>query len=329
MRGQRGDIGRAPQQLDIGMTADHTTGRAGRVEQDAVIGLAVPPAGRRAGIADQQRGTQAQALQIGPHPFQARRVLVQGSQLQIGNLFQQMPGLAARRGAGIQHPLTGFGGKQRRGQLRGGILHRNRACGEARQRERLNRLVQNQGTVNARDRRSAMSGCGEQRLIIGAAVLAGVDPQGERWPGIVGSDQIGPVVRPVPAQALQQPARVRGLRVLAGRQGRSQFSTPAHSIAQQCITQTHRPGTLQGMRGGYGFGNGGVLGHAQMPELIQAHQQQGAHRVFTGRQRSLQQQIQQCLQLRLPAAYAIAEFLQQAAIAWCGPRQRRWQHAGQ
>ena len=58
------------------------------------------------------------------------RIAVQRQQVDVG-AFQQVAGLAARRGAGIQHAHAILHVQQRRGQLRGRVLHRHQALVKA------------------------------------------------------------------------------------------------------------------------------------------------------------------------------------------------------
>jgi hypothetical protein len=94
-----------------------------------------------AGVGGAQLGLQTEALQGVADTAQARGVLVERQQIEVGPVLQQMGGLATRRGAGVEHP--GSRGQwrqaaravdqQRRGKLRGAVLHRHVASVEARQ----------------------------------------------------------------------------------------------------------------------------------------------------------------------------------------------------
>ena len=133
------DVGFAAQPAHVRVAAHDARGGAGRVEQDGVEGLAVPPRGGSAGVggdapapagpgAAGSRGCARSAPGRRPAPVTSR----------VGQ-FQQVRGLAAGRGAGVEDAQRAPpcdcspSQQQRRGQLGGGVLHRQRAFGEARE----------------------------------------------------------------------------------------------------------------------------------------------------------------------------------------------------
>ncbi|MNI93886.1 hypothetical protein D3C73_1519050 [compost metagenome] len=68
---QGDDVFRLSGQLDVRVPADHASGRAGGVEEDALERFAVPPNGSVAAIGGDQFGIQTQAFEVFPHPHQA------------------------------------------------------------------------------------------------------------------------------------------------------------------------------------------------------------------------------------------------------------------
>src|SRR5262245_6384086 len=64
------DVGRAPQPLDIRMPPDDARGAARHVGEYAIVGPAVPPLPRLAGIAARYAPLQSQAREIRAHPLE-------------------------------------------------------------------------------------------------------------------------------------------------------------------------------------------------------------------------------------------------------------------
>ena len=120
------DVAGAAQPAHVGVAAHDARGAAGRVQQDRVKGLAVPPSVRLAGVGRHRAGLQALALQGLGDAHQALGVGVQRGDVQVGQL-QQVGGLASRRRAGVEHAgpgrqLAAAGvHEQRGGDLRGGV----------------------------------------------------------------------------------------------------------------------------------------------------------------------------------------------------------------
>ncbi len=175
---ERGNVGGATQPADVGVAAGDARGAAGRVEQNAVEGLSVPPGGWMGGVGGEGVRLQAEAVQGVFHPTQTLSVFVEGEQVAIA-AFEQMHGLAARRGAGVEHALARLDVEQGGGVLRGGVLHAHPAALEAGQALNRHRLLQNerlveQGVVWRRARQPARS---ERGLIVGARLKPGVHPQ--------------------------------------------------------------------------------------------------------------------------------------------------------
>jgi hypothetical protein len=96
-----GDIAFTAQPAHVGMAAHDARSCAGRVEQDSVETIAVPPCGRLGGVGRDDPGLQAEAPQRLVNTLATRRIDVQGRDLRVCK-FQQVRRLAARRGASIE-----------------------------------------------------------------------------------------------------------------------------------------------------------------------------------------------------------------------------------
>ena len=121
-RCQSRDIAFAAQPFDVGVALDHAGGGAGRIEQNALEQPAVRPRRRDGAIGADDTRAKAEARQVVVDARHARRVAIQCRERAIGK-FQNMPGLAARSGAGVEHPHPRLNVKQRSGELRTGVLH--------------------------------------------------------------------------------------------------------------------------------------------------------------------------------------------------------------
>ena len=189
--------------------AAHDAGCGTRhIGQDAIEQLAIPPvtglriaglqgacrvrryfaacARRRSGL------LKLQTLQIFGNPRQAPGIVVERDQLYIGGL-QQMPGLAARRRAGVQHPHPILHVEQGRGQLRCCVLHRYQPVHEAGNLAHRQRFFQPHCT------RADLGCCHavgfQQSQIIGHGGLANIDAQGQRRRRIASLQNRLPILR--------------------------------------------------------------------------------------------------------------------------------------
>ena len=98
-RHQRIEVTGAAVQEHVGLAAHDPRGRAGRIDEDGVEGLAVPPGRRRGGVGNQgacgriDALAHAEAAPGGAHALQPRGVDVDGEQAQAGIALEQMPEL--------------------------------------------------------------------------------------------------------------------------------------------------------------------------------------------------------------------------------------------
>ena len=141
--GQLGNVSRPTQPAHVGMAAHDARCRTGRIKQDAVIQSAIPPVFGPTGVANHDVRLQTQALQVLRNAFAAPGVNIQRSDLAVGQL-QQVRGLAAGRGAGVEHPHAVGWREQPGGPLRPGVLDGHEPFGETGEAPHGHRLRQQQ-----------------------------------------------------------------------------------------------------------------------------------------------------------------------------------------
>lgn len=103
---------------------------AGGVQKHRLVRLAVPPIRRLAGVAGDQLGIQAQAVEILADPVKTALVDIEGSDIGIGQL-EQVGRLAARSGASIQYSFAVPRPEQYRGVLCSGVLNADSSLRES------------------------------------------------------------------------------------------------------------------------------------------------------------------------------------------------------
>ena len=210
-----------------------------------------------------------------------------------------MGGFAARRRAGIEHPLSGSQFEQARRKLRRGVLNGEQAFGEPRQCvNRGGRLDSKRvGCVPMRCRVEA--GAGEA---VGQRVLVDAPPDSKPQPSglVVRRDDVGPAVGPVLPQDVQQPIRMRQP-LIAAREPFQQVLAFALESPENRVDQRHGPGLAE-LAGALGaFIDGGVLGGPVLPQLEQSDQDEAPEVAVTPLQRPPQQLRGQPVQCRQPA----------------------------
>src|SRR5213595_3739987 len=106
------------------MAADHPDRAARRVEQDPVERAAIPPVGRAGRIARDESRRQAEPVEVRADLVEPRAVAVEGTDLgEPGARLENVPGLAARRGARVEHALPRREIEELRRALRGDVLN--------------------------------------------------------------------------------------------------------------------------------------------------------------------------------------------------------------
>jgi len=223
---------------------------------------------------------QAQAVQILADPDQAVGIGIQGQQVDIGQL-QQMGGLAAGRGAGVQHPHAILGRQQFGGQLGAGVLHRPPALGKPRQPLHRARGIEHdrigrRPRTDARQGMGLQSGVGKRRQHLLARNAAPIDAQSHRARALARGEDLLPMRGMVTLQQFDPPGRKVLARDDIAGERRPQASPFAQIAAQHRVDEAF--GTLrrrfdglidQGMR---------RVRRLRIDELGQGADQQFAHR---------------------------------------------------
>ena len=215
-----------------------------------------PPAGRLLRIGRHHRGLQAEPVEVLVDPLAALGVDVERQHRQRRTRrrhLQQVRGLAARRGAGIQHPqrLRQIEPveQQLRGQLGAGVLHRDVAFGEAgdlvdRQRMRQQHALGPHPLRSYIHSMKPTQDAGHGRFLC-------IDPQHHRRLGVVGAQDVLPLPGMVVLQVVDPPARVvpQGQGLLGGR-GDQRFLFPqkaAQAGVDEARLRPHRRAALGGL----------------------------------------------------------------------------------
>ena len=240
--GQGTDVVGPAQPAHVGVTAHDAGGAAGRVEQDGVEGPAVHHVAVWRASAALELGAQAQAQQVLLHALQALAVGVEGQQVELLQL-QQMGGLAARGGTGVQH--AGAGRRAWASQCAANWAAAS--CTETSPAAKPGRSCTGWG-------RSSTMACGTsgptrraampmgQRVEVGAgAGAAGVDAQHHGRRAVVGGEDVLPLGRPVALDGFEPPQRVvEGAERVAPGGGAQRLALPQeasqHGIDEACET---------------------------------------------------------------------------------------------
>ena len=175
---ERVEVAGAAMQQHVGLPAHDAGRRARGIEQHGIehrIAAAIPPGIDIGGIGHAQRriGADTKALEGRAHLFEAFRVDIECGHAQGWIALQQVRGLAARRGAGVQHARTDWRCQRVGDDLRGAILHRDIARGETRQRGNRDRGFQPQRVRDAVERRRGDARVQQPRCIGIAHARAG------------------------------------------------------------------------------------------------------------------------------------------------------------
>ena len=233
-----------------------------------------------------------------------------------------MAGLAAGRGAGIEHAQAVAQVGEVGGHLGGAVLHGEMAVLEAGHAGDVAAVRQHQCVGEPGMRCRFVAGraqLADQRVAF--AALA-VDPQHQRRFAVVRGHHGFGLCGPVTLQCVGQPLRmgVAGLRlrVEPGQQAAA-FALPA---AQHGVDQA---GQLRPLQRPHGFDRGGHRGvvlQFQDFQLDQAEHQQRMHGRILVPQRFFQQAVDGSVETQPPARALAEQRHQQGAIAWVGQLRR-------
>jgi hypothetical protein len=247
-------------------------------------------------------------------PLQALRIQVHRDQLaEFGLALENMGRLAARGGAGVEHQLAG----RRFEQL--AAIWAAASCTEQWPSSKPGRLVTSTGRARRRacrpGRRArppalpAAAGPGS-----GYGVVAGVDPDPHGRVLVVGFEDLLPPFRVGLLQPLHQPVGVGQAQLGQGIDPGDQLVLPALHVAQHAVDHAPEGLGLEQLAGVDGLGQGGVGRDPGVEQLVDAHQQQGVHRLVFALERLFQQLLGDGIEPAVPAQAAEAELLQQRPV---------------
>ncbi len=259
------------------MPADHSARGTGRIQQDAVVRPPIPPALQVRCIRRDDRRAEALPGQVLIDPRKALGFDVQRGDVRTGpEQLEQVTGLAAGCGAGIEHPAAITREQPGRSQLGAGVLDRHQPVCKAGQ------VIDRHGLVEP----DCLGGSGQQfagRLFIRrhgrqsfevglCGRLRRVDPQPHRRALVVRRDDLLPLLWPIATQPIDQPLRV----VVRGRfvSRLTGSDIPARKISQHGIDQARIFRSAQQASRLDGHRYRGVIGHARIGQLEKADRQQ-------------------------------------------------------
>ena len=130
--GERRDVAFASQPFAVRMPAHDTGRRARRIDENPIEASAIPPASCIRRIGDNDARAQVEPREILRDALEPRGIDIERHEIERGELGQ-VRGLAAGRGAHVEHAHAIFDAQQRRGELRAGILDHEQAFGVTRQ----------------------------------------------------------------------------------------------------------------------------------------------------------------------------------------------------
>ena len=204
-----GHIGFPAQPAHIRMAPHDARCGTGRVQQDGIERLPIPPCCRMGRIGGQYGSLQAEPRQVVVNTLASHGIDVQCGDCCVRE-FEQVPGFSTRGGTGVEYAQRSLPGQplQQQGSrhLRCTILHRYRASFKAGQSLHRYRVVQCDG------RRSIclcrQSGLLQAREIVVPACLPHIGAQGHGCLGIGCLQQLLPMLRMVLLDTLNPPLRV-------------------------------------------------------------------------------------------------------------------------
>ena len=232
------------------MASYHPGGRTGRIDQDPVVAPVTPDGTLRFGrVGRNDFGIAGGTLQVLAYPLQAFGVEVQCRDLQSGCTLQDVQSLATRRGAGVQDPLPGSDIEIAAGQLGPRVLHRHQTGGKARQSVHWQRRIQDQRRCHRGVRLCCNPDLAQPVQVLAATDLVQVDPQGHRRALLRGCGDDVQLQRPVRAECLVQPVRLREPDRRPLIDARLQGSPFTLQAAQHAVDQLAGPGLAEASTG--------------------------------------------------------------------------------
>ncbi len=228
-----------------------------------------------------------------------------------------MAGLAAGCGTGVEDTICGIRTEQKRGELRGGVLHRHQACSESRQFVHVDGAGQPQRVIVEQARGNLMTGRFELPAIVAARNAPAIHAQPERRPLIVGGEDLRCAVLPVLRQRLHQPRRMRAAYGGIAIDLFAELHTFALAATQDGIDESGGAWLPQIAHGIDGFVHRRVGGDVGVEQLRQADDGECVQFGVECLTRSRQQSLEQRVQTQVPADAVVAERTQQPALLRC------------
>ncbi len=298
------------------MAADDAGGGAGGIQQDAVELPLWPPLIRCRGIAVDHLGAEADAIQVLLHPLEAVLVGIDGDHAgQLGLALQQVSCLATGGGAGIQYPLARLRVEQGGRLLGGTILYRAVADLEAGQLGHVAGTLQ-QDAILALFTGHRIDACvshAGQHLLAALALAVVADPHGRAL--VVGIHDELPLIRIGLTQTLGEPLGVAEAHARYAVDTQQNDFGAALEVAQHAVDEAAQRGTFEQLDGVDGLGHRGVSRNAGVDELIETDQDEVVEDAALVLERLVHHLADRRIEAGQPAQGAVAEFLQEGAIA--------------
>ena len=204
---QLGDVFTTAQQLDIRMTTDHTSGRAGRVEQNGVEQFTIPPGIWRGHIGTHNLGAELQAGEVFMHPWQAVLFNIQRYDTGVCT-FQQMAGFTTGSSAGIENAFAVLRCQQHGGQLCGFVLHAEITIGKTGQGGDIAGFQQINTNGAVFGGMGFDTGLLQALKVLLTAAVALIYAQAQRWALVIFVENVLNLFGPGFAQHFHQPLRM-------------------------------------------------------------------------------------------------------------------------
>ena len=230
--GEACDVVGTAQPFDVRMASRHAAGGTGYVGEDAVEGLPVPPVVELAAIGDAQAGLQAEALEVLVDAPGALRIEFDGGEGDVA-VLEDVGGLSARGGAGVEHALPGGEIEELGDPLGGDVLHRHQSGLEARQAGDRHGLGEQQGIVGLTA--GVDAGLAQALLQRGRVGAATVWPQRHGRMHVARGEHRLPLLRVGRSHGIDPPRRVTVMRLRLERGGAKELFAAAQIVAQHPV----------------------------------------------------------------------------------------------
>ena len=197
--------------------------------------------------------------------------------------------------------MPGDGASRLGRELRGRVLNRRLAFGEARDLRDRQRLHQPDRTGKLRLGLGGEAPPGEAREESRGSLPGGIHPQPERGLALREIERRLPAVGPVALQPLDHPGRMGVAALVRGHHAAQERVALALQAAQRRVDQACDLRSPEPARRLDGGGHRGVVGLALVQQLVEAHREQRLDQLVAGRQRAVEQQREQQAMPVVPA----------------------------